>query len=173
MDVADQVFAIQRAYPQVYFACHTRHEPRRTSAARLSPSDGNVLVHLDAHVGVHGGTRPGELAAHLGLAPSSLSATIGRLEQLGYVARAPSSRDRRAAELRLTTAGIAAIQASSVLDAARLGAVLGKLGPRERAAAVAGLELLARGAHALLAEQGSATQWARARRRATRAKART
>ena len=152
MDVADQVFAIQRAYPQVYFACHTRHLRRPSSPQRLSDSDRNVLAHLDERRGA----RPGELAAHLNLAPSSLSATIARLQRLGYVARSISGRDRRAAELRLTPQGVAAIQATSVLDTARLGALLGRLAPAERAAAVAGLELLARGAHALLDESAHA-----------------
>jgi DNA-binding MarR family transcriptional regulator len=157
MDVAEQVFSIQQSYPRVYFACHTLHVRRRTTPHQLSPSDGNVLGHLDARRGI----RPGDLAAHMSLSPSAMSATIARLQRLGYVARSRSSSDGRAAELRLTSLGVAAIQATSVLDTARLGMVLGKLEPEERAAAVRGLELLARGAHALLAEQGSATRWSR------------
>jgi len=167
MDVAEQVFSIQQSYPRVYFACHTVHVRRRTTPHQLSPSDGNVLGHLDARHGI----RPSALAAHMGLSPSSLSATIARLQRLGYVARSRSSTDRRAAELRLTPQGVAAIQATSVLDTARLGLVLGKLEPEDRAAAVLGLELLARGAHALLAEKGSATRWSRTSRRSRSRKA--
>jgi DNA-binding MarR family transcriptional regulator len=157
MDVAEQVFSIQQSYPRVYFACHTLHVRRRTTQHQLSPSDSNVLGHLDARRGI----RPGDLAAHMSLSPSALSATIARLTRLGYVARSRSSTDGRAAELRLTQQGVAAIQATSVLDTARLGLVLGKLEPAERADAVRGLELLARGAHALLSERGSATKWSR------------
>ena len=161
MDVSEQVLAIQRSYPQVFFACHTEHVRRPSTSYRLSESDSNVLQHLDHRHGC----RPGELATHLGLSPSSLSATVGRLQQLGYVARSRSGVDGRAAELRLTQLGVQALQGTSVLDTARLGAVLGKLDPKEREAAVRGLDLLARGAHALLAERGSATRWERKRRR--------
>ena len=160
MDVAEQVFSIQQSYPRIYFACHTQHVRRRTTPHQLSPSDGDVLGHLDSRHGM----RPSALAAHMGLSPSSLSATIARLQRLGYVTRSRSSADGRAAELRLAPQGVAAIQATSVLDTARLGLVLGKLGPEERDAAVHGLVLLARGAHALLAEKGSATRWSRTSR---------
>src|SRR5688500_1574492 len=140
-DVADQVLAIQKSYPQVFHACHTFHVRRPTSEHAISDSDSSVLSHLDLRRGI----RPGELAGHMSLAPSSLSATIARLQRLGYVTRARSGLDARAAELRLTPRGIAALQATSVLDTARLGAVLGKLEPKERDAAVRGLDLLARG----------------------------
>ncbi len=123
MDVAEQVLAIQKSYPRIFHACHTLHARRGTTEFELSPSDSNVLSHLDARRG----TRPGELAAHMGLSASTLSAAI-----------------------------------------ARLGAVLGNLGPKERAAAVHGLEALARGAATLLAEQASATRWSRPRSRIAR-----
>jgi DNA-binding MarR family transcriptional regulator len=160
MELDEQVLSIQRSYPQVFHACHTQHLRRRTSHHEISDAESSALAHLDARRG----TRPGELAAHLSLAPSSLSATIARLVRIGLVTRDRSGLDGRAAELRLTPRGREALQAGSVLDTARLGAVLGKLDPKERAAAVRGLDLLARGATALLAEKGSATRWSRRRR---------
>src|SRR6187549_1483998 len=116
----DPVFEIQRLYPQVFLACHTQHLRRRSTTWRMSEQDSSLLSHLDARHGM----RPGELAAHLGLGAPALSATVARLTRLGYIARSVSSTDRRAAELRLTPQGQAALQATSVLDTGRLAQVL-------------------------------------------------
>jgi len=101
-----------------------------------------VLVHLDRNAG----TRPSALAKHLGVAPSTLSATIARLEKLGYLSSTPHESDRRRRELRLTARGGDAIAATSVLDGDRVRAMVKKLTPAERKAAVRGLGLLARAA---------------------------
>jgi DNA-binding MarR family transcriptional regulator len=130
---------IQRAYPQIYLACHVEH----TTHARdhgLSERDARVLAHLDelAPVGVS------DLARHLGVGLSTVSEAAQRLEALGLLERRQAPRDRRGVELRLTAAGLAHMQASSVLDPARIATILARLAPRERSAAVRGLELLAR-----------------------------
>ena len=54
--------------------------------------------------------------------------------------------DRRRVHLRLTTAGVRVRQASSVLDPARVEALVARLGDEERDAAISGLALLARAA---------------------------
>src|SRR5262249_40669154 len=146
-----------RCYPQVFHACHTQHERRATNAFALSPRDGDVLAHLDARRGM----RASDLAAHLGVGAPTLSASIARLERHGLVERARSAADRRALELRLTAKGAEALQATSVLDAARLRELLDRLAPGERAAAVHGMELLARAARELMDAHGSATRWGR------------
>ncbi len=156
-----RVLSIQKSYPQIYFACHVDHVRRRDSSHPLSAADGSVLSHLDARVGV----RPGELAAHLGISDSAFSATLARLTRLGFIERARSSVDRRAVELRLTGLGIAALQASSVLDTTRVGALLARLTPAEQKAAIRGIELLVDGARRLLDEEGCATRWKRRQRR--------
>jgi hypothetical protein len=38
---------VQVAYPQIYFACHTRHLRRASSATQLSPADSTLLAHLE------------------------------------------------------------------------------------------------------------------------------
>jgi len=138
----DEVFEIQRLYPQIFVACHNDHIRAASTGWRISSQDSSVLVHLDRNAG----TRPSALAKHLGVAPSTLSATIARLEKLGYLSSTPHESDRRRRELRLTARGGEAIAATSVLDGDRVRAMVKKLTPAELKAAVRGLGLLARAA---------------------------
>ena len=141
----DDVFEVQRLYPQIYLACHTDHVRAVSTQFRISSQDASILVHLDRESGLS----PRELADHLGVAPSTLSAAIARLSELGYLTSKPSETDRRRRELRLTARGAEAIASTSVLNAERVQALLNKLKPDERKAAVRGLALLAEGARRL------------------------
>ena len=141
----DDVFEVQRLYPQIYLACHTDHVRAVSTKWRISSQDASILVHLDRESGLS----PRELASHLGVAPSTLSAAIARLSELGYLTSSPSETDRRKRELRLTARGAEAIAAASVLDAERVKALLNKLELDERKAAVRGLSLLAQAARRL------------------------
>jgi len=136
--------SVQVAYPQIYFACHTRHIRRASTPSRLSATDSTLLAHLDEKEP----TRPTALAAHLGLAASTLSAAIARLTANGYVVQRPAADDKRAIELRLSGTGAEAMQATSVLDRDRVAKMLARLNARERREALAGLALLARAARA-------------------------
>src|SRR5215467_4261570 len=40
------VAAVQRCYPQIYLACHTRHQRRRASPAALTSQESSILAHL-------------------------------------------------------------------------------------------------------------------------------
>lgn len=135
---------VQVAYPQIYFACHTRHIRRASTPERLSAADSTLLAHLDEDRPV----RSTALARHLGVANSTLSAAIARLARQGYVIQARDSRDRRAIELRLSRTGAAAMQASSVLDTPLVRKMLKHLTSAERRRALDGLALLARAARA-------------------------
>ncbi len=95
------------------------------------------------------GLSPRRLASHLGVAPSTLSASIARLTKLGYITSTPMDDDRRRRELRLTPRGSEAIRSTSVLDAERVRAMIGKLKPKERKEALRGLALLAEAARKL------------------------
>ena len=141
----DDVFEVQRLYPQIYIACHTDHVRASSTTWRISSQDASILVHLDRDSGLS----PRALADHLGVAPSTLSAAIARLSELGYLTSKPNDVDRRKRELRLTARGAEAIASTSVLNAERVQALLDKLKPDERKAAVRGLALLARAARKL------------------------
>jgi DNA-binding MarR family transcriptional regulator len=140
---------VQIAYPQIYFACHTRHTRRGSTATRLSAADSTLLAHLDEA----DATRPTQLAKHLGLANSTLSAATTRLGKLGYVSLDRASKDGRAVDLRLTAKGAAAMQASSVLDSNLVEKMLARLSLAERKRALDGIALLAKGARLSGAKQ--------------------
>ncbi len=143
--LAASVRAVQIAYPQIYLACHTQHTRARSSAFRLSARDSSLLVHLDEDRA----TRPAALARHMGVGAPTVSAALRRLETLGYVARSTPDTDRRGVELRLTAKGAEALGATSVLEAARVQALLRSLPAADRARAVDGLTLLGRAARTL------------------------
>lgn len=136
------VAAVQRYYPQIYLACHTRHQRRRSNAAGLTANESSLLAHLSADQPM----RAAPLARHLGVGPSTLSATVKRLTTLGYIVRTADEADRRAVSLRLSAVGLRAMQAASVLESRRVAAVLAKLSAGQRARAIAGLRLLAEAA---------------------------
>lgn len=140
---------VQRAYPQIFLACHVHH----TTSARthgLSQRDADVLAHLDQHSPV----TAGDLARHLGVAASTLSEAIDGLEARGLAERRRAGGgDRRRVELRITKSGVAAMQAGSVLDTARVAALLAEVSPRERDAAVRGLERIAAAARILVTSE--------------------
>ena len=136
------VRAVQVAYPKIYFACHTRHVKRASTAVQLSATDSTLLAHLDEARPM----RVTALARHLGVAPSTVSAAVNRLAGLGYVTQTRSSTDGRAIELTLSKKGASAMQASSVLDTALVRRALGRLSAPDREHALEGLTLLARAA---------------------------
>ena len=131
--------ALQRYYPQIYLACHVDHVRTKSNPHHLSAHDSTLLAHLDESKP----TLAGQLAQHLGIANSTLSAALKRLDSLGHLKRTPSLCDKRQSELRLTARGATAMAEASVLDAKRVGAVLAELTPSRQKQAVAGLALLA------------------------------
>lgn len=139
------VFEIQRLYPQIYLACHIDHVRARSTEWRLSARDSALLAHLDRK----SGTSPKALAAHLGVASSTLSAAIARLVELGYISSHAALVDKRQRELRLTRLGAEAMAATSVLDQTRVASLVARLNRDEREIAAQGLGLLARAARQL------------------------
>ena len=139
---SEAVSEIQRLFPQIYLACHVDHVRAASTAWELSSHDSSILVHLDREKTIS----PRTLASHLGVAASTLSASITRLSRLGYLTSKPAPSDKRQRELRLTARGSEAIASTSVLDAKRVARLLNQLNPDDRAAGVRGLQLLAQAA---------------------------
>lgn len=143
--MSELIRRVQRAYPQVFLACHVRHSTL-TRDHGMSERDASVLAHLDELAPV----TVTALARHLGVGAPTVTEAIDRLERRGVVERRRGTRDRRRVELRLTALGLDRMQRSSVLDHARVGEVLAAISPRQRAAAVRGLEVLAAGARKVM-----------------------
>lgn len=147
----DEVAAVQRAYPRIYLACHTRHEKRRANVAALTPQESTLLAHLHDRDPM----RAADLARHLGIGAPTLSAALKRLTALGYITRTRDTRDGRALALRRSAKGARAMQDSSVLDKQRVAAMLAQLSTADRQRAIAGLELLAGAAQAVPKRAGA------------------
>ena len=143
------VLELQRLYPQIYLACHVDHVRASSTEWRLSARDSSILAHLDSDHGMS----PKTLAAHLNVAPSTLSAAIAKLVELGYIRSDPPESDKRQRELRLTRKGEEAMAGTSVLDAARVATLLERLSEPEQHSALYGLRLLARAARELEARK--------------------
>jgi DNA-binding MarR family transcriptional regulator len=87
-------------------------------------------------------TRVGELAGLLRLAPNSVSTLVQQLADAGYLHRERDPADRRAALLRLTPAGGAALAGWQRAHERRLGTALARLGDHDRTAILAALPAL-------------------------------
>lgn len=144
MDGTDDLLDVLRCYPQIYLACHVEHRTRGSSETGLTSREASYLTHIEP-----GGTGPAELARHLGIGRSTLSAALARLEGLGLIATERDAADARRKCVRLTDAGRAAVSESSVLDAERVAALLAAMAPEEQRRGVEGLKLLAAAARRL------------------------
>lgn len=144
------VRAVQACYPQIYLACHTRHP--RSSDEGISANDSMILGHLETTASM----RAGDLAKHLGVVPSTLSASIKRLARKGLLIKSHGPGDRRVVNLRLSAAGARAMQAGSVLETKRVAAMLARLTTAERHRALDGIALLARASRSINPKSGEA-----------------
>jgi MarR family transcriptional regulator, organic hydroperoxide resistance regulator len=147
-------------YSQIYFACHTRHVHDPDSGTKVSARQASILSHLDSVEP----TPLSELAAHMGVTVSTMSIAIDRLERQGYVARARAESDARVRHVRLTANGERLRAAQKVLDPRLVRAVLARLSPADRRAALRGLELLGSAAREQTRERRSDEPLAHQRR---------
>ena len=140
MTIDAAVTTVQLTYPQVYLACHTRHQRKRTTEHALSARDAAIL----AHCGVDTPIIPAKLARHLSIGRSTLSEAVKKLTQAGYVRRvAQVDGDGRQSGILLTAKGLRAVRETSVLESARLAAVLAETSAADRATIALGLSKLA------------------------------
>jgi DNA-binding MarR family transcriptional regulator len=143
--VGEAMTAVMTLYPRIDFACRSRHVADPQSQRLLSRHQASILDHLDEIEP----TTVMTLAAHMGVTAATMSIAIDRLERKGYAVRLKDAKDRRRVHVRLTTAGVRVREASSVLDASRVEALVARLSDEERARAIEGLGLLARAGHDL------------------------
>jgi DNA-binding MarR family transcriptional regulator len=89
------------------------------------------------------GIRVGEICAQLHLAPATTSGLVQQLVEAGTAKRYPDPADRRAAVVRLTSAGRRQLQDWQRAHERRLGAALSQLSVAQRAAVRAAVPALA------------------------------
>lgn len=144
MTIDDAVATIQLTYPQVYHACHTRHQRKRSTEHALSARDAAILAHCSAETPMV----PATLARHLSIARSTLSEALKKLTHAGFVQRVASvNGDGRLSGILLTARGLRAVRETSVLESDRLAAVLREATPSERVVITDGLTKLAEACH--------------------------
>lgn len=107
---------------------------RELGLADVSPNQFGVT----SVIGALGPVTPTELAARLGMAPTTLSAWIRRLTAAGHVGRRPNPDDGRSYLLELTDSGRAAMRTAGPRFNAALLAVEDELGDEAAAVAEAG-----------------------------------
>jgi len=129
---------VLHAIPRILFACRERRVRDPRSGKAVSAHRVGILSHLDDE----DPTMVGELAEHLGVTASTMSLTLKRLEEVGYIRRDRDPSDRRVTNVRLTEAGARVRDAQTLLDPERVARMLMTLGPAQRADAVRGLRLL-------------------------------
>jgi DNA-binding MarR family transcriptional regulator len=150
---------VMELYPRIYFACHTRHVRDPETRRFLSAHQASILDHLDEREPL----ALLELAKHMGVTPSTMSLNIERLVRRGYVSRERAAEDGRRLKLRITPSGMCLREAKSVLDPARVRALLARLTLSEREAGIHGLGLLARAGSEQMEEQSKRKRKGRAR----------
>lgn len=140
---------LQRAYPEIFMACHRRHVRDDESGNLITPHQASVLDHLDTNSALS----VGELAGHLGVTAATMSITLKRLIKGGYVERAPDVNDARKVLLLLTQRGKRLREQNSVLEPDLVLHLLRRVPAAKREEAIQGLELLSRAAQLVLKER--------------------
>ena len=146
-DLADAVSRLRRAM--------------RRAARAADPGSGLSVAQLEmlSCMAENPGSRPGQLARLLRLAPSSVATLSNSLRQAGLVTRTGGEGDRRTASLDLTPAGEAAVLRWKSLNERLLSLALRELPPDSRVTLLDALPALAdlAGAVDALADEPSAT----------------
>jgi len=96
---------------------------RQQAESGLSPSAQSALATIDRH----GAPSLGELAAHEGVRPPSITATVAALEVQGLVVRAPDPSDRRVSRITTTARGRARLLRTRSRKTAYLASRLDRL----------------------------------------------
>jgi DNA-binding MarR family transcriptional regulator len=116
------------ALARIRHACRAPFVRDPGGGPRISAHRARVLAYLDEE----DPAMVGELAEHLGVSASTMSLTLGRLEEAGYVRRDRDPLDGRVVNVRLTRAGARARDARRDVDPERMDRLLAFLTPEER-----------------------------------------
>ena len=142
----DPVAQLLTAYPVLHHALRQR-EGRGIGPVGAKVTDHQVI--LLAQLDQATGRTMTDLAVAMGVALPTMSLSVDRVEGLGLVKRERDPADGRRVNLRLTEAGVRLARGRSLLDPARVRALLATLSPAERTAGIDAIVTLARAAQRL------------------------
>lgn len=127
------------AFSRLYARCRTGSPQDPTTGDTVSHRQAAVLDALcDVHL-----KYVGDVAARIGVTPSTLSLTLDRMARDGWVERLRDPTDRRKVQVRLTERGARLQKNSEILDVSRVAATLATIDPEQRAVLMAALRNLA------------------------------
>ncbi len=131
----DHAKAFQTLFTRIYFAAVRRVDDKRD---RLSPETVAFLAHME----MAGPLTPGELAQHIGRAPSTLSEMLAHLLDKGLIERDRDPEDARRALIWLSPSGRSALaRERQVLDPHMLAEAFTSIGPESCARLLQQLEV--------------------------------
>ena|ERR1700683_1887854 len=121
----------------------------RKAARTAEPAKTLTVAQLEllSCLAEHPGSRPGELARMLRLAPNTVTTLINALMPRDLLSRTAADNDRRAVAMRLTESGERAVRDGQTTNAAILSSAVAALSPAQQRAlgrAVPALDALAR-----------------------------
>ncbi|TPG16817.1 MarR family winged helix-turn-helix transcriptional regulator [Pedococcus bigeumensis] len=105
---------------------------RAARAAQPAMTLSVAQLELLSVIGERPGSRPGELAQVLRLAPNSISTLANSLTVAGMLERASNAADRRAVTYSLTSAGVAQVTSWRQTNITSLTSALAALTPQEQ-----------------------------------------
>ena len=142
----DPVAQLLTAYPVLHHALRQRDvRAGGLSGDTVTDHQVTLLAQLDQAAG---GTMT-DLAQAMGVAMPTMSLSVDRVEGLGLVKRERDPADGRRVTLRLTEAGLRLARSRSLLDPARVRALLAGLTSAERTAGIDAFVTFARAAQRL------------------------
>jgi DNA-binding MarR family transcriptional regulator len=148
MVAKSDVETVLECYVRIYFACHARSSAKLGKRPVISASQANVLEFLD----VSSGITVLDLARLLGIAPSTMSLTLDRLERATFVRRRKDPGDGRRTLIYLTPAGLAVKRQQQFLEPALISAMLNRLPAPRRKEVIASLLTLSQAASELVGQ---------------------
>ena len=106
----------------------------RRAARTAEPAKTFTVAQLEllSCLAEHPGSRPGELARMLRLAPNTITTLMNALAPHELISRTPAPDDRRAVAMRLTDAGERAVRDWQSTNAAILAAAVAALSPAQQ-----------------------------------------
>ncbi|GAA2164640.1 MarR family winged helix-turn-helix transcriptional regulator [Actinomadura napierensis] len=126
------IVEIERALSRVAHMLTRAKQHDRTVAVAGVPVDRAAVPLLGALADAPGPLRPGELAVRLAVEAPHVTRQVQRLERAGYVERVPDPDDGRAQRVRITGAGLEAVERVRAAGRQWMAEALGGWSPQER-----------------------------------------